>query len=225
MYDKDATANQSCPNVAIYTGLLEYLNISDDDPDFTLLVFEDQLDVRNDGDVSVASYDKSTFRSATKSHGVHVASINLFWVAMFYTPIPGVPILRSSISKCVTKYVPGDQPPTTCPFMVTIGVHHGDKSPCLQKGFLKRLSPGEVVYALVFKIADACKGGIWDEATKTAWRRLILTVPAEFVRLDQQADYRWKAKGDKGADWCRLRSALSVHDSKKHRLGHFQGGA
>jgi len=187
--------------MGIYAELQDCFNILEKTKEFAGITHEDPLPVsvndRTAGGLNsgiIAAYDKDQYMSTMNLHGEYVCGINLFWTALFYTAMPGVPLVKSSIAKCAEKYFPGDTPPAKFPCMVSVGVSPDDKPPCQAKGFLKRLSPEEVVYALVIKIATACKAGAWDAATRQKWRRLILTVPAEFIKVTNHAEYRWKAK-------------------------------
>ena len=51
--------------------------------------------------------------------GVYIALGNLFWLAMHYTPTPGVPVNARSIK--LLKRAAYELPPTVNPFTISVG--------------------------------------------------------------------------------------------------------
>jgi len=102
--------------------------------------------------------------------------INIFWLDFSYSAMPGVPLRQRSIDELRDQYFAG---PSGFPKTIVIAVDSVQFNPLEHKGSLQRVSPGEIVYALLDAIRrdiDANK----DNEYLLEWRRVLLTAAGLF---------------------------------------------
>ena len=113
--------------------------------------------------------------------------INIFWLDFSYSAMPGVPLRQRSIDELRDQYFAG---PSGFPKTIVIAVDSVQFNPLEHKGSLQRVSPGEIVYALLDAIRrdiDANK----DNEYLLEWRRVLLTATGLFELLPSFEDKWW----------------------------------
>ncbi len=117
---------------------------------------------------------------AIKRTGRYEAGCNLLWTDPLYTATPGIPVSQRSIKLLQQHYFAS---PAPFPCAVVIAVQGEDMDPLACRGALQRLSPEDIVHALLLKIAEDIAFGA-DEAVLQAWRRTLLSTTFIFEPME-----------------------------------------
>ena len=103
--------------------------------------------------------------------------INIFWQNILLSAIPWVPLNMDEVSAFAEKMTPNV---VRSPIVLNAGFSEGAQLP---RGALVRLSPDELVHALVLRVGKEIASGKTDEELKP-WLRVMLSCPAIFKRCD-----------------------------------------
>ncbi|CAK9001222.1 Uncharacterized protein SCF082_LOCUS6841 [Durusdinium trenchii] len=102
-----------------------------------------------------ASLDLPQAASALKNVGVYKCAANFFHQDFLFLATHKVPINSAQVQQIKQHWFPSNEPPSLCPFTVTVAL---ETPACIGKrpdnGF-QRLSPPEPVHALLFALAEA----------------------------------------------------------------------
>ena len=108
----------------------------------------------------------------------YMCGCNLFWASMEDPVTANVPLNPKQIQQLEEHYF---QKPAPMPLVVKIAV--GSEDPLKNKGMLFRISPVEIIAAMLSAVANAIRAGASDDLLQE-WRRQLLTVPFEFVECE-----------------------------------------
>jgi hypothetical protein len=145
-----------------------------------------------------AVFDADLCKVALKKKGLYKCGGNIFWADALWTPLPGVPVRQSAVEEIKAHYF---SEPCPFPSMVVIGVPSKDENPMDHRGSMKRVSPEEMVHALMFRIASEIEGGATQRRLQD-WRRMSLSVSFHFKLLESDDARFWES--------ARLREHLVV---------------
>ena len=103
-----------------------------------------------------------------------------------------MPIRRSSILELKAHYF---SEPALFPgnLVVAVGKSEAEQLDKMKASSMKRISPEEVVYAMLEAIADSVRSKE-DDDTLMAWRRVILSVSYHWLVLDSEDSCFFKAQ-------------------------------
>jgi len=125
--------------------------------------------LHNQGHMAV--FDPNDLGLALRS-GTYSCSINLWWLNAFWSATPNVPLNQTNMERARTFYF--SEPPSRFPFEVVVAAADGMEH---HKGAWKRISPCEIVDALVLQVAYRITHGA-SEDELARWKAVITTVPA-----------------------------------------------
>ncbi len=154
------------------------------------------------------------------------AAGNLFWANLQWSPQPHVPIRRSSIQQLKTHYF---REPRNMPHEVVVAISKSEIDKLSQmKTTMKRISPEEIVYAMLAAAADAVRTGA-DNDTLTAWRTALLTTSFHWMVIDNEDDKFYTSQTLRehlitdcntmkrtAQQWCFLVNGFKQNMEKKH---------
>jgi hypothetical protein len=129
------------------------------------------------------------------SQNIYVAGCNIWWMDIQGTVTPGVPLKLQRVLELAEHLY---STPGVFSGMVHIGVPK-DFNVLEHKGALCRVSPEEMVHALMFAVANAISSKA-DDSTLQAYRRLMLSVTFRFEVLETEDERYWRS--------CNLREEL-----------------
>jgi hypothetical protein len=127
------------------------------------------------------------YKAAMAEVGRYQCGINMFWLDFAYTAMPGVPVRQRAIDELREQYF---QFPNGFPKTLVIAVDSSEFNPLNHKGSLQRVSPGEMVYAML----DAIRRDIdnkKDNQHLLLWRQALLTATGLFETLPSFEDKWW----------------------------------
>ena len=134
-----------------------------------------------------SAFELQGFKAAMQASGEAKCGCNLFWQDFGIDHITAhLPINRAKVeamasSKFKTPTHPAD---------IVIACNGVDFNPLLHRGNLRRLSPGELVHAMVIAMARDVDAG--STATLEAWRKICLTTTMLFVKCESNEDFHFK---------------------------------
>jgi hypothetical protein len=120
----------------------------------------------------------------------YTACCNLFWLNMFHSVVPGVPVNSGQVDNLKNHFF---KHPTAggYPMIVRVAVCFGQDI-VATKGALVSLSPLEMVHAFILRIAEEITSGADTDRLKT-WRQMMLTVTFAFETIDSNDDRHWRS--------------------------------
>ena len=142
---------------------------------------------------------------ALSKEGLYRCAGNFFWLDMFTSPTPGVPLSEARVLELGAAVF--ENGPKHVGWSFHVAVESADLDVLGRKGSLFRISPEEAAHALLFTIANAIAQPAPDSEL-ARWRHICLTVPFVFELIPKIEDVLWRAHS--------LRQALTVdHNAMK----------
>ena len=184
---------------------------------FKDIMSENPLSVKDGG--REAALDVTQAASALKNAGVYKCAANFFHQDFLFLCTHKVPINQGQVQQIKDYWFPKNEPPSLCPFVVTVAL----ESPgCIgqrpQTGF-QRLSPPEPVHALLFALAEAI-----DSKAKVgvlrAFKSCILTSTFVFEICALGEDRYWRAQNIREE---MVEKGLSVQMTLRQRIFDIAG--
>lgn len=124
-------------------------------------------------------YKASAYKVSMANSKRYICGCNLFWASMDDPVTANVPLNPKQIQQLEAHYF---QTPAPMPLVVKIAVVNGE-DPLKKKGMLFRISPVEIIAAMVSAVANAIRAGASVDLLH-GWRTQLLTVPFEFVECE-----------------------------------------
>ncbi len=153
--------------------------------------------MREDGESGYCTpFDPRPAFTALRHTGKYMASMNIAWLDMLYTPLGGVPISWPCVEGLRKHYFSDVD---TChgladiPIEVPVLASQMDARDVGAKGTWKHTSPTEILMALLSAIASAVTTGA-DHAVLAKWRYHMTTAPCLFVLVPTTDSIVWRAQ-------------------------------
>lgn len=144
----------------------------------------------------MAAYSDAGFDKEMKDNasGKYRALCNMMWLSFDETegPNKGVPIVNKSIISLQKHYF---QKPRAMPLPVVVALRTG-QTPSALKGALVRISPPELMHAMIFAMHADFKNGA-DEPIMIAWRNAVLSLECEFRFVESEDAQHWACLQDR----------------------------
>ena len=139
---------------------------------------------------------------------------NFFWADPLAT-VTQVPLRQTVIFDLMEHYFkdPGNFPGAIC---VAIGQ---TQNPMDHKGSLRRVSPPEIQWALIFKLKDEIRLEVSEERLKE-WRRMLLSCSFHFMLLDNMDDMSGARVESARRLCCRIIFKIKIFLGLRTRQGH-----
>ena len=112
-------------------------------------------------------------KHALSREHVYRCAGNFFWLDMFTSPTPGVPLSEARVLELGTTVF--ENGPKHVGWSFHIAADSAELDVLGRKGSLFRISPEEAAHALLFTIANAITAGAADTELER-WRHICLTV-------------------------------------------------
>ncbi|CAK9022581.1 Uncharacterized protein (Fragment) [Durusdinium trenchii] len=141
--------------------------------------------------------------SALKTHKVYRASISVWWLNVFSSATPGVPMSRKRTLDMSEHFYPNGAPSFMTSQMVECQVTNADLA--AEPNGLQMVSPEEIVHALLAGCARSIQKSPNWQSHKDKWRMVLLSIPCAFL-LMQQSELRVAA-------FNRRQAVLQQHES------------
>ena len=140
-----------------------------------------------------AVFDVKQAKVALKGSKRYMCSINVAWLNAHYTPCPKVPIMQSSVAAMQEHYF-SKPAGFTSKIAVEIPVlanQIDDAAFWQSRGQWRHTSPDEILIAFYAAVAASVRNK--DVTGIDAWHHHMLTVAAEFIVVDTEADIDWRS--------------------------------
>ena len=134
-------------------------------------------------------YSDELYTQAMGNAGEYKCGCNLFWLDFDEVDGPGrdVPLSMKQINGLMTHYF---QSPRAFPKDVVVDARP-ETLPSSIKNKLVRVSPPEIIHALVMAIYRDFQDGVADDVMQ-GWRKCVLSCPMVFKNLDSEDDKHWR---------------------------------
>ena len=167
---------------------LEYLGHVQEDINTIMALWpdissEDPLSLDNLGYLApytASSYDTAAAGAATMGY---TCGVNFFWLNSLRSLTPWIPLYRTRTIELAAEIFPSPGLMPT-PISVVATFTRGEDIP---KGDLLRLSPDEISHAVLHRVASRIQADASKEEL-AAWKRMLLSCPCTFRRIDNQED-------------------------------------
>ena len=126
-----------------------------------------------------AIFNLECYKLAIAERGHYKAGCNLLWLNLTFSPLPHVPIRKSSVRQLKDHYFSA---PQLYPRDVLVAISGPDQNPLGSLGSLTSVSPEELPATLLERIVDAIQLGAPHEELE-AWRSVLLTATFHFEVL------------------------------------------
>ena len=134
----------------------------------------------------IEAFDTPKFMKAMGDCGEFITGANLFWLNLWWSATPGLPLNKGGIKQLKQKWF--RTPVSTFPVQVTIAVTDEitpAETSCY--GHLKLMSPEEPIHALILAIGDAIRTNACENDL-AVWRKCILTCCVQFKKCKNASD-------------------------------------
>ena len=134
-------------------------------------------------------YSDADFGVAMQTVGEYKCGCNMLWLDFGEQGSPGrnVPLSMKQVTGLTEHYF---KTPRSFPKDILVDADL-ENPPSRQKGKLVRISPPEIVHALVFAVYRDFKAGCDDSVTH-AWRATMLSAPMTFKNMASDDDKHWR---------------------------------